>query len=285
MARWSRDYWLWGCVLVVVGLGLNACAPVGSYAPPSTGMAGEAAAGRSASARKAAGRAMADSTLRAPVPSPERPGLGTGWGDERNSPTNYTSFRRASSRPAGGVATIYYNDREGIDAMTGRKSTARGMQSAAGGLVEWGVKTGFSHATNYDSGGRRFVAGRKGQRYTLVVRNLAKSRLEVVLSVDGLDVLDGRAASTRKRGYIIAPGQTLEVEGWRTSTDTVAAFEFSSVSGSYANLRHGDTRNVGVIGLAVFTEKGVDPWTWTRREVDRRYGASPFAEPPGGLAR
>ena len=38
--------------------------------------------------------------------------------------------------------------------------------------------------------------------------------------------------------------------------DAVAAFEFSGVGASYANLRHGDTRNVGVIGLAVFTERG-----------------------------
>lgn len=230
---------------------------------------------------------MADASWRSPVPppAPERPGLGTGWGDERDSPMSYTSFRRAGTKPSSGVATIYYNDREGIDAMTSWKSSGRGMQKAAGGLVEWGVKSGFGYLKNYYSGGRRFVQGRQGQRYKLVVRNLAKSRLEVVLSVDGLDVLDGKAASTRKRGYIIAAGQSLEVEGWRTSTNTVAAFEFSSVSGSYANLRHGDTRNVGVIGLGVFTEKGVDPWTWMPGEVNRRQSASPFAEPPGGLAR
>ena len=71
------------------------------------------------------------------------------------------------------------------------------------------------------------------------------------------------------------PGKTLEIEGFRTSTNTVAAFEFSSVSNSYANLRHGNTRNVGVIGIAVFTQKGVNPWTWMPDEVKQRnYGES-----------
>jgi hypothetical protein len=33
---------------------------------------------------------------------------------------------------------------------------------------------------------------------------------------------------------------------------------------------------VGVIGLAVFDEKGVDPWKWMPDEVSGRFAASPF---------
>jgi hypothetical protein len=214
-----------------------------------------------------------------PVPK-ERPGLGTGWGQQVKSEMGYTTFVRSSSSPYGGPAMLYYNDKEGVDAMTSWKYSGRGMQKAANGLVEWGVKGTFGNLKNYQSGGRRYVVGRGGGRYSLVVKNLAKSRLEVVLSVDGLDVLDGKAASFRKRGYIISPGQTLEVKGWRTSQDAVAAFKFSSVSGSYSNLSGSGTRNVGVIGMAVFTEKGVNPFTWMPDEVRRRSSASPFAEPP-----
>ena len=106
------------------------------------------------------------------------------------------------------------------------------------------------------------------------------STLEIVASVDGLDVMDGKTASFSKRGYLIDPGATLEIDGFRTSTDSVAAFKFSSVANSYANLRHGDTRNVGVIGIAVFTQKGVNPWTWTSSEVKQRGQARAFAEAP-----
>jgi hypothetical protein len=41
-------------------------------------------------------------------------------------------------------------------------------------------------------GNRWYVIGEEGQRYSIVVRNHSEMRLEAVISVDGLDVLDGR---------------------------------------------------------------------------------------------
>ena len=216
----------------------------------------------------------------APVPPAEsRPGLATGYGDEIRNPLRRRSFARATAKPAG-TDRIYYNDRSGIEAMTSYKYKTEGTRQAAGGMVEWGIKSGLGYATTYESGGRRFAVGSPGKAYSLVVKNRCRSRVEVVLSVDGLDVMDGKAASFAKRGYLIEPGDTLEVKGWRSGWDTVARFEFSSVGASYANRRHGDTRNVGVIGLAVFGEKGVDPWQWMPDEVEKRRDATPFAVAP-----
>ena len=48
----------------------------------------------------------------------------------------------------------------------------------------------------------------------------------------------------------------------------MAAFRFSRVDRSYAALKYGSTRNVGVIGMAVFKEN--EPGAWRRR------GANPF---------
>jgi hypothetical protein len=157
-----------------------------------------------------------------------------------------------------------------------------GVQTAAGDMIEWGIKGGFGYLPTYNtySSSRRFVVGGRDGSYSVVLKNRCKSRLEVVLSVDGLDVIDGKTASFGKRGYVIAPDETLEVKGWRTSPDTVARFKFSTVAGSYANLSTGEHRNVGVIGLAVFGEKGVDPWTWMPREVNDRLTADPFAKAP-----
>jgi hypothetical protein len=219
-----------------------------------------------------------DAILNNPAPR-ERPGLATGWGDEKKSQMTYTQFVRASSKPAG-TDIIYYNDPDGIDAMTNYKYKIGAMQTAAGEMVEWGVKGRIGFLPAYKSSGRRFVAGSKDSTYSIVVKNRSKSALEIVASVDGLDVQDGKTASFSKRGYIIGAGETLEIEGFRTSNNKVAAFKFSSVSNSYANLRHGDTRNVGVIGLAVFTQKGVNPWTWMASEVQRRGSANPFAVAP-----
>ncbi len=104
--------------------------------------------------------------------------------------------------------------------------------------------------------GQLYIQGNLGQRYSIKVTNPTARRVEAVISVDGLDVIDGRRANYKhKRGYVIAPYDTLQIDGFRVSTQQVAAFRFSSVANSYAG-RKGKARNVGVIGVAIFEERG-----------------------------
>ncbi len=110
----------------------------------------------------------------------------------------------------------------------------------------------------FERRGRTWVLGRLGERYQLRVRNGSDRRIEVVASVDGRDVVDGRAASTAKRGYVVGPWGEVTIDGFRLSTDAVAAFRFSSVPDSYA-ARMGDARDVGVVGAAIFSERGRRP--------------------------
>jgi hypothetical protein len=106
----------------------------------------------------------------------------------------------------------------------------------------------------YVQHGRTYVLGLKGQRYAVRIRNGSWRRVEAVVSVDGRDVLDGRPASSDKRGYLVdARGEVL-IDGFRLSEASVAAFRFSDVSSSYA-ARMGNARDVGVIGVAVFPER------------------------------
>jgi hypothetical protein len=212
---------------------------------------------------------------------PEQPGLGTGWGEERDSHTSPTRFVRSDGNHPDATGRLYYNDEAGVKAMLayegGSAKRSRGLEQISGGLVSVGLRSASGGwLDGYGTWGRRFVVGERGERYEIVVRNETAARLEVVLSVDGLDVMDGRGASFGKRGYIIDGGDTITIDGFRTSSATVAAFRFSSVSRSYAALRHGDTRNVGVIGLAVFTERYAEPWRFRDREPQRRRDANPF---------
>jgi hypothetical protein len=213
-------------------------------------------------------------------PAKERPGLATTWGKMVNSPLGDLRFTRASSGPVG-VDAIFYNNREGLAAMDAMDLKVDALQTAAGGIIQWGIKGGIGYLPAYKSwttgGYRRFAQGAHGGTYSIVIKNVCKCRVQVVASVDGLDVLDGKPASVSRPGYVVDPGKTLEIKGFRTSYEAVSAFQFSSVSESYANLRHGDTRNVGVIGIAVYTEKGADPWTWMPQEVQQRQTANPFA--------
>jgi len=107
----------------------------------------------------------------------------------------------------------------------------------------------------FANGGRAYVMGTVGSRYSVVIANPTAQRVEVVLSVDGLDAMDGHPANyVEKRGYILPAYGDVTIDGFRTSFDDVATFRFSSVADSYAG-RLGQARDVGVIGVAFFPEQ------------------------------
>ena len=127
--------------------------------------------------------------------------------------------------------------------------------------------------------GRRFVLGTMGERYRVHIVNPTSSRIEAVISVDGLDAVDGHPAGLGKRGYVIPAFGDVTVDGWRTSLDTVAAFRFSSVRDSFATRTEHD-RNVGVIGVAFFRER--PPVVWRRPPVAWRGASPPGADKAAG---
>lgn len=102
--------------------------------------------------------------------------------------------------------------------------------------------------------GRLYVAGTPGNRYAVQLVNRGSGRLLSVLSVDGVNAISGETADVSQSGYVLAPGQSAEIAGWRKSVDEVAAFYFTSVSDSYAG-KTGRPENTGVIGVAVFREE------------------------------
>ena len=102
--------------------------------------------------------------------------------------------------------------------------------------------------------GGSYVLGRRGRRYRIRVYNRSARRVEAVVSVDGRDVLDGKAANWRKRGYIVPAYGQVTIDGFRVSLRRVATFRFSKVSSSYA-AKMGNAREVGVIGVAIFRER------------------------------
>jgi hypothetical protein len=231
----------------------------------------------------AAGRARMSE--KAEAPPTDRPGLGTEWGETRVSRIDTVSFVRGDATTPFATAGFFYNDEQGARAMAsanGFQRTAGGPISMASGAVTVGLRDeGGRFLSGYTATGKNFVVGEAGQRYTIAVHNNTDARLEIVLSVDGLDVMDGKEASFRKRGYILDPRADLDVDGFRQTTDTVAAFRFGSVRNSYANQKHGDTRNVGVVGVALFQERGTNPFAILNGDIQRREHANPF---PGQFA-
>jgi hypothetical protein len=112
----------------------------------------------------------------------------------------------------------------------------------------------------YAKNGRYYVLGDDGDRYIIRVTNPTANRVEAVVTVDGLDVIDGENGDGRKRGYVVPAYGELKVEGFRTSASDVATFRFSAVDDSYAG-KKGKARNVGVIAVAIFEEQAPPPPT------------------------
>lgn len=105
----------------------------------------------------------------------------------------------------------------------------------------------------YRHQGQLWVAGKPGDRYAIQVSNRSGGRLLGVVSVDGVNVISGDTAATNQRGYVLSPGGSVDIAGWRKSDQEVAAFYFTALDNSYAaRTRRPD--NVGVIGIAAFRE-------------------------------
>ena len=118
--------------------------------------------------------------------------------------------------------------------------------------------SGETLAVHTAADGQRYVAGRPGARYGVLLRNLRRERVLVVMSVDGINVLTGRTAGWGQDGYVLGPMQSAQIAGWRKSDREIAAFEFTAPGDSYAT-RTGRPLDLGVIGVAVFAERRPEP--------------------------
>lgn len=205
----------------------------------------------------------------------ERPGLGTSYGEQRSSSATTTPFVRANQRRPDDVLTIWYDNAAGLREMVDWKGgyyDGSAWVRSADGAISMSLLDEYGQALQgVQVDEKRYAVGESGQRYMIAVQNDSPYRYEAVASVDGLDVIDGDTASFKKRGYVVEPYTTTQIDGWRTSMNSVAAFRFSSLEESYAD-RKGKGRNVGVIGVAVFQEKV----RRSPRELRRQDNANPF---------
>lgn len=264
----NRNVVFWIAVLMLLLLGCGGAAPIrssSSAAAPEPG----------------APPGAAEPTA---MPDAERPGLGTAFGESRESRSRSAKFERDRSEPLA-VATLWYNDTEGARAMSasaGYREEGRPVVPVLDGMITMRIEGENGQVLpGFVADGKTYVIGQEGARYVVLLQNHTGYRFEIVASVDGLDVIDGRPAAFSKRGYILHPNSTLAIEGFRTSESTIAAFRFSSVRGSYTAKSGQGDQNVGVIGAAIFNEAGVTP-VWNEDEVNRRKDANPF---PGGYAQ
>jgi hypothetical protein len=132
--------------------------------------------------------------------------------------------------------------------------------------------------------GRKYVAGQPGNEYSVRIRNCTGQRLLAVLSVDGVNAVTGETASTAQSGYVIEAYGYVTVEGWRKDLNRTAAFYFSDPGDSYA-ARTGRPNDLGVIGVALFRERRVEPQPWSSGKSNSEAVPAPAREKAAGDSR
>ena len=98
----------------------------------------------------------------------------------------------------------------------------------------------------------------KEEPYSLVIDNPLPVRVAVAVTIDGLNVIDGKRTTPGKaRKWIIEANSSITLRGWQTDRSSLRRFVFTEKNDSYAQWKgkmdkKPYTRNLGVIGVAYF---------------------------------
>ena len=193
--------------------------------------------------------------------------LGTKWGDEVTSHVTEVNLARLSDQPIAESHVRYANKQY-------QGKTVNSISLAAG-KMSFSIVDDADHVLPlFRDGQSYYLSGQDGQSYQLKYENHTDNIFEVVASVDGIDVLNGSAASRNNAGYVLHPHSTIQIEGFRKSDSAVASFTFSQPEDAYAaNSDHGSIQNTGIIGTVIYQLESPD-------SKDDIKDSSQYAPPP-----
>lgn len=122
---------------------------------------------------------------------------------------------------------------------------------------------------------RRYFEAQRGEEYALRIRNHTGRRTGVLISVDGLNVVNGErsALASSEPMYVLEPWAVTVIRGWRTSLDQVREFVFVDEERSYASRTGQANGDLGWIRVLAFEEQPVVSQLdgmWRHRSNDRK---------------
>lgn len=103
-----------------------------------------------------------------------------------------------------------------------------------------------------------YIQVSKDDEYSIIIRNPLPVRVAVAVTIDGLNVIDGKRSSPdNAQKWIIDANESLTLRGWQTDHSSLRRFVFTNKGQSYAKWKSGQdnrnyTQNLGVIGIAFF---------------------------------
>jgi hypothetical protein len=158
----------------------------------------------------------------------------------------YTSLIREQ------ICSCIYNRLAITLIVTSPQIAAIGVMTA--NLYELSVLINGRPIREYGHEGLTFVEGRKDQNYSLRFCNNSSQRVLAVVSIDGIGVVDGKAATPLSRGYVIPAYSSSEISGWRSSLAKIHDFVFDPKAEAYSSQVQETDVNCGIIEVKVFAE-------------------------------
>lgn len=131
---------------------------------------------------------------------------------------------------------------------------------ADGNLVDVQLRVDGDAAPLYLSpkGDRRlYFEAFAGRNYSVVLKNNTGRRIGVLLTVDGLNVVNGEITklSPNEPMYVLDPWESATIQGWRTSMNDVRRFVFVDERRSYAERTGQANSDMGWIRVMAYREQ------------------------------
>jgi hypothetical protein len=116
-------------------------------------------------------------------------------------------------------------------------------------------KGNFVPFKEYSYDGKIFIEARDNSKFSIRISNDSWYRIESVISVDGLSIINGKKATNDSIGYVINGLSNAAIDGWRVSNEQVSEFVFSNKKKSLSAETGYGIDDVGVISCRIFKEK------------------------------
>lgn len=136
----------------------------------------------------------------------------------------------------------------------------------------------------YHVGGIDHIGAYGDENFSVQFKNNTGNKVQVVLSLDGTNILSGKPATTEVSNdmWVVNAYGSLTLQAWPEDNNGGARFVFTSADNSVAIHTHGDLSSRGIIAAAVFVEGApTSPFVINNpiRVIEKHHHHHPFTYP------
>ena len=173
------------------------------------------------------------------------------------------SWERATPKTPQMLARLFYGPRSITDAllleMQDVALPARRWTRCGNGMISLRAENDRGRRLPaLQCGGQLVVVGEPGTAWRLWVRNETDVPIEVLPSVDGLDLETGKPADLALRGRLLGPRESVAFASMAGAAGKETPLTFREVKDTSALYRMTTTGTLGMVVVAVFLPKDVD---------------------------